>query len=101
MRPARHVVTTWPLSDYAAEAAYLLGRCYEAKRMDQSAFAQYQNILEKYPKSKRINDVLLRQYEIASRFLAGEYFKLWNYVPYPSSWDRDRTASMFDKVVSS
>ena len=35
------------------------------------------------------------------RFLGGEAFRIWNYIPYPSSFDRDRIASMFDKVVNS
>jgi outer membrane protein assembly factor BamD len=99
IKAARHVLTTWRFSDYAPPAAYLLGRCYEAKRMDQKAFDQYQVLLTKYPKSENINEVLRRQYEIAGRFLAGEPFKIWNLIPYPSSWERDRTASMYEKIV--
>jgi outer membrane protein assembly factor BamD len=101
IKAARHVVKEWPLSDYAPRASYLLGRCYEARRMDQRAFDEYQNLLTKYPQSENINEVLQRQYIIAGRFLDGEPFKLWNHIPYPSFLDRDRTASMFEKVVKS
>lgn len=99
IKAARHVVKTWPLSDYAPKAAYLLGRCYEAEKMDQRAFDQYQVVLDKYPKSESVNEVLQRQYEIAGRFLGGEWFKIWNYIPYPSSFDRDRIAGMYEKIV--
>lgn len=96
-RAARHVVRTWPLSDYAPQAQFLLGRCHEARRDDEKAFKAYQVILEKYPKSENINEALFRQYAIANRFLKGQWFKLWGYVPlFPSM---DRTAEMFDKVV--
>lgn len=97
LRAARYTVKTWPLSDYAPQAQYLAGRCYEEKKNDEKAFAEYQKILEKYPKSDSVKEVLARQYIIANRFLQGQWFKLWGYIPmFPSM---DRTAEMFDKVV--
>jgi len=47
----------------------------ETKHKDEAAFNSYQSIIEKYPKSGQYNEVLWRQYEIANRFLAGEWFK--------------------------
>src|SRR6059036_685997 len=41
-KAARRVVTTWPLSDYAPQAQYLLARSYEAKGQDERAFKAYQ-----------------------------------------------------------
>ena len=97
LKAARRVVRAWPLSDYAPQAQYLVGRCYEARGQDEKAFAQYQKILEKYPKSENVKEVLERQYEIATRYLQGQWFKLWGYIPlYPSM---DRTAVMFEKIV--
>jgi outer membrane assembly lipoprotein YfiO len=98
-KAARHLVKTWPLSDYAPRAQYLVARCSEARHDDQKAFAEYQKILEKYPKSDNIKEVLVRQYEIANRFLRGQWFKLWGYIPFFPSMDR--TAEMFDKIVKS
>ncbi|MEK7706765.1 MAG: outer membrane protein assembly factor BamD [Verrucomicrobiota bacterium] len=97
LKAARYLVKTWPLSDYAPRAQYLVGRCYEAKHNDEKAFSQYQKILEKYPKSENVKEVLQRQYGIAGRFLKGQRFKLWGYIPAFRSMDR--TADMFDKIV--
>lgn len=97
LKAARYLVKTWPLSDYAPRAQYLVGRCYEAKHNDEKAFSQYQKILEKYPKSENVKEVLQRQYGIAGRFLKGQRFKLWGYIPAFRSMDR--TANMFDKIV--
>ncbi len=97
LRAAHRVVHVWPLSDYAPKAQYLVGRCLEANRKDEAAFKAYQTVIEKYPRSDSYNDVLWRQYEIANRFLAGQWFKLWNYIPFFPSMDR--TAEMFDKIV--
>ena len=98
IRAASRVLRVWPLSDYAARAAYLLGRCQEVDGKDEAAFASYQKIIEKYPKSAEYNEVLWRQFGIASRFLDGEWFKLWNTVPLYTSMDD--TAKLFEKVVA-
>src|SRR6266850_218673 len=77
LKAAHRVTRVWPLSDHAPQAQYLIGRCYEAKHNDERAFKEYQKVLEKYPKSESVKDVLQRQYVIASRFLGGQWFKLW------------------------
>ena len=97
LHAAHRILRVWPLSDYAPRAAYLVGRCLETQGKDEAAFNAYQQIIEKYPKSGQYNDVLWRQYEIANRFLGGEWFKIWNLIPlYPSM---DETAKLYDKIV--
>jgi outer membrane protein assembly factor BamD len=97
LRAARRVARVWPLSDYAPQAQYLAGRCYEAKGKDEKAFKEYQKILEKNPKVNNYAEILQRQYDIANKFLAGKWFKLWGYIPiFPSM---ERTAEMYAKIV--
>ena len=99
LHAANRVLRIWPLSDYAPRAEYLVGRCFEVKHKDEAAFNAYQRIIEKFPKSGQYNEVLWRQYEIANRFLGGEWFKFWNLIPlYPSM---DETAKLYDKIVKS
>jgi outer membrane protein assembly factor BamD len=99
LHAARRILRVWPLSDYAPRAAYLAGRCLETQGRDEAAFNAYQQIIEKFPKSGQFNEVLWRQYEIANRFLGGEWFKLWNIIPlYPSM---DETAKLYGKIVDS
>jgi len=97
LKSAIRVVNIWPLSDYAPRALYLEGRCYEARKMDEKAFTAYQSCLEKYPKQVNVSEVQKRQFDIAVRFLHGQWFKLWGYIPFFPSMDR--TADMFDKIV--
>ena len=96
LKAARRVLQQWPLSDYASQAQYLIARCYEAKGEDEKAFDQYQTLLEKYAKTANFQEILQRQFEIANRFLGGEWFKLWGYIPYRSM---DKTAGLYTKVV--
>ena len=97
LKAARRTVKVWPLSDYAPQAQYVVGECYEANGMDERAFKEYQKLLEKYPKFVDCEKVLKRQYAIANRFLAGEWFRLWNYIPFFPSMER--TADMYEKIV--
>lgn len=96
-KAARRVVKHWPLSDYAPRAQYLLARCLEERKMDERAFNQYQLLLDKYPKYEGYNEVVERQLMIANRFLAGQWFKLWGYIPIGSSMDR--TAKLYEQIV--
>jgi outer membrane protein assembly factor BamD len=97
LKAGRRVVKVWPLSDYAPQAQYLVGRCYEQKGWDERAFKAYQALLEKYPKSINYEEVLQRQYAIANRFLAGEWFRLWTYIPLAPSMEK--TAGLFQQIV--
>jgi len=98
-KAARRVVKTWPLSDYAPMGQYILGRCYEARGQDEKAFSAYTKLLKDYPKSENVNDVLKRQYVIATRYLNGQWFKLWGIIPaFPSM---ERTAKMFQDLANS
>jgi len=99
LKAAQRTVRTWPLSDYAPQAQYLVGRCYEEKKQDEKAFKQYQRTLEKYPKVPNYDEILNRQYIIANRYLAGQRFKLWGYVPFFPSMDK--TAKMYEDVIKS
>lgn len=97
LKAARRVVKVWPLSDYAPQAQYLVGRCYEAKGNDQKAFKEYQTVLEKQPKIANYDEILQRQFVIANKYLAGKWFRLFGYIPiFPSM---EKTADMYEKVV--
>jgi len=96
LKAARRVLREWELSDYAAQAQYLVGRAYEAKGQDEKAFNAYQTLLEKHGKAANFQEILQRQYEIANRYLGGKWFKLWGFVPYRSM---EKTAGLYTKVV--
>jgi len=100
LKAARHVIQKWGLSDYAPQAQYLLARCYEATGDDAQAFKSYQMLLEKYPKMANYDEILQHQYQIANRYLAGQWFK-WGFLPLPPwiSGQNERTAEMYDKIV--
>lgn len=96
-KAARRVVRIWPFSDYAPEAQYLVGRSYEERQKDEKAFKAYQELVEKYPKAASYDEVVKRQYVIANRYLAGQWFKLWGVIPFFPSMDK--TVQMYEKLI--
>lgn len=96
-KAANRVVKVWPLSDYSGPAQYLVGRCYEERKMDERAFKSYQIVLTKYPKVTNYDEILGRQYGIATRFLDGQRFKLFGYIPLFRSMEK--TAKMMQEIV--
>lgn len=98
LHAAHRVLRLWPQSDYAPHAEYLIGHSLEMTHKDEAAFNAYEAIIQKYPHSESYENVLWRQYEIANRFLNGEWFRLWGTVPlYPSM---DETAKLFSTIVT-
>ena len=96
-KAARRTVIQWPFSDYAPQAQYILGRCYEAKGQDERAFKAYQTLLEKYPRVDNYDEIVKRQFAIANRFLAGKWFKLFHMVPaFPSM---DKTVKLYEQIL--
>ncbi len=97
MRAARRTVAQWEFSDYAPQAQYLMGRCEEARGHDQVAFKSYQKLIEKYPKIENYQEIVDRQFAIANRFMGGQWFRLWSYIPIPPSMDK--TVDMYETVI--
>lgn len=97
LKAGRRVVNVWPFSDYAPQAQYLVGRCYEAKYQDEAAFKAYQKLVERYPKVSNYDEVVLRQMAIANRYLAGQWFKAFTYIPTGPSMEK--TIKMYEQII--
>lgn len=94
---ARRLVKKWPLSDFAPAAQYYVARCYEEDGKDEKAFKEYQKLLEKYPKIDNYQEILKRQYDIATKYLNGKKFKIFGLLPLYRSMEK--TVEMYEKVI--
>jgi outer membrane protein assembly factor BamD len=99
VKAARRVVSVWPLSDYAPRAQYLLARAYEEKGRSERSFKAYQTLIERFPKVDNYEEVLKRQFDIATLYLNGKWFYLWGVLP--AGPDRDKTVDMYEKLIRS
>ena len=96
-KAARRVTKVWPLSDFAPRAQFLLGRAYEERHRSDRAFKSFQQLIEKYPKLDNYDDVLQRQFDIATEYLNGKWFYLWGFIP--TGPDRDKVVDMYEKLI--
>lgn len=96
-KAARRVTKVWPLSDFAPRAQFLLGRAYEERGRSDRGFKAYQQLIERYPKLDNYNEVLQRQFDIATLYLNGKWFYLWGVIP--AGPDRDKVVDMYEKVI--
>ncbi len=89
LKEFRKLINQFPDSFEASEAQYYIGRCWEELKRHYKAFSAYHKLVTTYPNSKRIQEVLEREYKI------GEYFfnqpsknflgiSLYEFVEHPS-----------------
>ena len=71
LREYRKVVRYFPDSILAPKAQFMVGDCYEQLGRLSKAFDQYQLVLEKYPSFSDPEEVIRRQFAIASAFYGG------------------------------
>jgi len=71
-REFRKLLKAYPKSAEAAESQYYLGLTEEAQGKSYEAYLAYQTVIDKYPFSERIQEIIEREYKIAERFMAGE-----------------------------
>lgn len=80
----------------APEAQYRLGTMLEEKNDYYKAFKAYQVILESYPQSDRINEVIERSFRIGNLFLSGQKAKLLGLEVLPSL---PKAVEIFQSIV--
>jgi len=71
-REFRKLLKAYPKSAEAAESQYYLGLVEEAQGKLYEAYQAYQVVIDKYPFSERIQEIIEKEYKIAEKFMAGE-----------------------------
>lgn len=71
-REFRKLLKAYPKSAEAAESQYYLGRIEEEKDNLYEAYQAYQRVIDKYPFSDRIQEIIEREYKIGEAFMSGE-----------------------------
>lgn len=72
MREFDRLIQYFPKAQQAADSQYYIGLCLEKMRKPYEAYQAYQKVINKYPYSERVEEILKRQYDIACRFMEGQ-----------------------------
>lgn len=68
----KKIVKQHPSSPVAEAAQFLRACCFDREGDYLSAYYAYQRVLDDFPKTDRLNEVVRRQYQIGGRFIDGE-----------------------------
>lgn len=71
-REFQRVIQYYPKSVEAAQAQYYLGLCDEAEDNLYEAYLGFQKVIDKYPFSERIQEIIEKEYKIAQAFMTGK-----------------------------
>lgn len=90
------LVKYYPQAELAAESQYYAGQSFEGLEEYEQAFLAYQKAIETYPFTKRMEEMIEREFKIGNKFYAGERIKLWGIPTFPSVW---KAIEIYQKVV--
>jgi outer membrane protein assembly factor BamD len=74
------LLKAYPKSFEASESQYYLGLIEEAQGKLYEAYKAYQKVIDKYPFSERIKEIVEREYKIAEEFMSGQERKVMGVV---------------------
>ncbi|MDD4957640.1 MAG: outer membrane protein assembly factor BamD [Candidatus Omnitrophica bacterium] len=87
---------SYPDSELAPEAQYYAGRSYEEAAKYLFAYQQYQKTIDNYPYTKRLDEIVEREYNIANIFQSKDTSKLMD---LELSTSIDRAVEIYAKIV--
>jgi outer membrane protein assembly factor BamD len=96
LKAYKGLLRRWPLSFFAPEAQYRMGKILEDEADFYNAFQAFQKMVTKYPSSDYFAQALNEQYRIANLYLAGEPQRIWKIPVGPSM---DRTVEMYQRII--
>ena len=96
LKAYKTLLRRWPLSFFAPEAQYRVGKILEDEADFAGAFKAFQTMVQKYPSSDYFEQALDEQYRIANLYLAGEPQRIWKIPVGPSM---DRTVEMYERII--
>ena len=90
------LIKHYPLSKLASEAQFYLGLCYENTVRYYKAFQNYQLVIDKYPYTERVEEIIEREYRIGNLFYTGQKAKVFGMAVLSA---KDKAVEIFSKVV--
>jgi outer membrane protein assembly factor BamD len=96
LKAYKGLLRRWPLSFFAPEAQYRLGKILEDEADFYGSFQAFQKMVTKYPSSEYFEQALDEQYRIANLYLAGEPQRIWKIPVGPSM---ERTIEMYQRII--
>ncbi|MDP2920923.1 MAG: outer membrane protein assembly factor BamD [Candidatus Omnitrophota bacterium] len=96
LREYKKLLKYYPLSKEAPTAQYYVGRILETMDNYYEAFKAYQKVIDTYPYTDMVDDVIEREYKIADAFFSGKKIKIIGKWQMPA---KDKAIEIFKAVA--
>ncbi|MBN3038619.1 MAG: outer membrane protein assembly factor BamD [Candidatus Omnitrophica bacterium] len=90
------LIKNYPLSKLASESQYYMGLCYENIAEYYRAYTNYQLVIDRYPYTERVDEIIEREYQIANLFYTGQKAKILGMSILPA---KSKAIEIFAQVV--
>src|SRR3954468_12775671 len=97
-RSYQAIAKKYPNSIYAPEALYRSARLRLSRKEYTKAFEDFQQVLSRYPNTRRFNEIVGEQYRIASALLDGARNYTWGWLP--GGHARERSLGYFEAILA-
>jgi outer membrane protein assembly factor BamD len=84
-------------SIYAPEALYRAAYLLDQRKQYYKSFLDFQELLRRYPNTKRFNEIIGEQYRIASALIDGAHNRAWGW--FPTFSNRTRGIEFFEVIL--
>lgn len=91
------VVKRYGNSVYTPEALYRAAHLYLGRKQYTKAFESFQQIVGRYPNTKRFNEIIGEEYRIASALLDGARGRAWGWLPMMTN--RSQALEYFEVII--
>src|SRR3954468_19964734 len=98
-RSYQKIAKRYPNSIYAPEALYLSARLRLIRKEYTKAFEDFQQVLARYPNTRRFNEIVGEQYRIASALLDGARGRML-FGLLPGFKQRDKALEYFETILA-
>jgi|CZKI01.1.fsa_nt_gi outer membrane protein assembly factor BamD len=92
-----NVAFKFPGSVYASEALFRAGKLLLERKQYYKSFKDFQDMLRRYPNTKRFNEAIGEQYKIARALANGAHNRAWGFFPLISN--RTKGIEYFEVIL--
>lgn len=92
------IAKRYPNSIYSPEALYRAGQSFLKRKQYFVAFQDFQGVLDRYPNTKRFNEIIGEEYHIAAAMLDGARNRFF-FGMIPGFASRERSLAYFEVVI--
>ncbi|MBU1061570.1 MAG: outer membrane protein assembly factor BamD [Candidatus Omnitrophica bacterium] len=96
LREFKKLIKYYPLSKEAPEAQYYIGRIMEDLDKPYDAFRSYQKIIDVYPYTELVDEVIEREFKIGESLLSGKRLSVLGPLKIPA---KDKAIEIFKQVA--